>query len=294
MAEQQEGSRQQNIVLGNLIGQMQATQQGQTELLSRLVAGQTAQANGVYNPTNNSGRNRQLVDPRGVGKPGILTGTIAENPSQFKTWRIKFASWILAVFPESHAIMRGLEEQTTVEITADMFLTQSDENPELVDLSAQLKVTLIALTEDEPFSLVTKTPQGAHGGLEAYRRLNNRYDPTGPRSAKMVLKRMLSLKAVTTKQLRSAIEELEKLYDEYEGRSGHSLQEDLKMQCLEQLLDERLALHIDLNAGLFPTYSQLRAEVWRFAERQAQVDTGPVPMEIGAIIGKGGKPSLTE
>ena len=97
-------------------------QQGQTEILSRLAAGQPAQANGVYNPTNHPGRNRQLVDPRGVGKPGILTGTIAENPSQFKTWRIKFANWILAVFPESHAIMRGLEEQTTVEITADTFL----------------------------------------------------------------------------------------------------------------------------------------------------------------------------
>ena len=69
MAEQQEGSRQQNIVLGNLIGQMQATQQGHTELLSRLVAGQTAQTNGVYNPTNHPGRNRQLVDPRGVGNP---------------------------------------------------------------------------------------------------------------------------------------------------------------------------------------------------------------------------------
>ena len=69
MAEQQEGSRQQNMALGNLIGQMQATQQGQTELLSRLVAGQPAQANGVYNPTNHPGRNRQLVDPRGVGNP---------------------------------------------------------------------------------------------------------------------------------------------------------------------------------------------------------------------------------
>ena len=116
MVEQQDSSRQQIIALGNLIGQLQANQQGQTELLSRLVAGQPAQANGVYNPTNHPGRNRQLVDPPGVGKPGIRTGTIAENPSQFKTWRIKFASWILAVFPESHAILRGLEEQTTVEM----------------------------------------------------------------------------------------------------------------------------------------------------------------------------------
>ena len=138
---------------------MQANQQGQTELLARLVAGQPAQANGVHNPTSHQGRYRQLVDPRGVGKPGILTGTAAENPNQFKTWRIKFANWILAVFPESHAIMRGLEEQTTVEVTAGVFLTMMDENPELVDLSAQLRVTLIAMTEDEPFSLVTKHPK---------------------------------------------------------------------------------------------------------------------------------------
>ena len=99
MVEQQDSSRQQNIALGNLIGQLQANQQGQTELLSRLVAGQPVQANGVHNPTNHQGRNRQLVDPRGVGKPGILTGPTAENPSQFKTWRIKFANWIFGRIP---------------------------------------------------------------------------------------------------------------------------------------------------------------------------------------------------
>ena len=291
MAEQQENARQQNAALGNLIGQLQAGQQGQNELLARLVAGQNQPnptASGIHHNTESTRRRTgQLVDPRGVGKPGTLTGSIAENASQFKTWRIKYANWILAAFPESHGIMRILEEQTTNEITPDGFMNMVDEHPELPDLSAQLRVTLISMTEEEPFSIVTKTPSGAHGGLEAYRRLNNRYDPTGPRSAKMVLKRMLSVKAVPIKHLRNSIEELEKLFDEYEGRSGHSLQEDLKMQCLEQLLDERLSLHIDLNAGLFPTYGALRAEVWRFAERQAQVETGPSPMEIGAVLEKG-------
>ena len=68
MAEQENG-RQQNVALGNLIGQLQANQQGQTELLARLVAGQPAQANGVHNPMIHQGRNRQFVDPRGVGNP---------------------------------------------------------------------------------------------------------------------------------------------------------------------------------------------------------------------------------
>ena len=206
MAEQQENARQQNAALGNLIGQLQAGQQGQNELLARLVAGQNhPNANGVHqNAEPTRRRTGQLVDPRGVGKPVTLTGSIAENANQFKTWRIKFANWILAAFPESHGIMRILEEQTTNEITPDGFLNMVDEHPELPDLSAQLRVTLISMTEDEPFSIVTKTPGGAHGGLEAYRRLNNRYDPTGPRSAKMVLKRMLSVKVV-----RNSVEELE-------------------------------------------------------------------------------------
>ena len=184
MAEQQENARQQNAALGNLIGQLQAGQQGQNELLARLVAGQNQpnpNANGVHQNTEPTRRRtRQLVDPRGVGKPGTLTGSTAENANQFKTWRIKYANWILAAFPESHGIMRILEEQTTNEITPDGFLNMVDEHPELPDLSAQLRVTLISMTEDEPFSIVTKTPGGAHGGLEAYRRLNNRYDPTGP------------------------------------------------------------------------------------------------------------------
>ena len=40
MAEQAESARQQNVALGNLIGQLQTGQQGQTELFARLVAGQ--------------------------------------------------------------------------------------------------------------------------------------------------------------------------------------------------------------------------------------------------------------
>ena len=74
MAEQQENARQQNAALGNLIGQLQLGQQGQTELLARLVAGQAAQPNGAHPHDPPRHRNRQLVDPRGVGKPSTLTG----------------------------------------------------------------------------------------------------------------------------------------------------------------------------------------------------------------------------
>ena len=82
-------------------------------------------------------------------------------------------------------------------------------------LSANIKSTLISMAEDEQFAIVTKTGQGPHSGLEALRRLYNRYDPTGPRSAKIVLKKILSVKPVPVKNLRIAVEDLERLYEEY-------------------------------------------------------------------------------
>ena len=139
LAEQSENARQQNAALGNLIGQLQVGQQGQTELLTRLLSSQNQTQNGVNGSSRGTDSSRrrsgQLVDPRGVGKPSALTGAIAENASQFKTWRIKYANWILAAFPESHGIMRSLEEQTTVEITPEGFETMIGEHPELPDLS---------------------------------------------------------------------------------------------------------------------------------------------------------------
>ena len=47
LAEQSENARQQNAALGNLIGQLQAGQQGQTELLTRLLSSQSQTQNGV-------------------------------------------------------------------------------------------------------------------------------------------------------------------------------------------------------------------------------------------------------
>ena len=277
------------------LAQQQASAQQQTaELIARMERNQNAilerfatQPNGYSADRNPPGSTRSpLVDSRGVGKPGTLTGTAAEKPSSFKTWRIKYINWILAAFPNHSLVLKQIEEQTQQEITLDRFQTMAVDDGDLGQLSANIKSTLISMTEDEPFAIVTKTGQGPHSGLEALRRLYNRYDPTGPRSAKIVLKKILAVKPVPVKNLRIAIEELEKLYEEYEGRAGSVLQEDLRMQCLEQLLEGPLAQHIDLNAGAYPSYSALRGEIWRYAERTAQLDSGVVPMDIGALTGQ--------
>ena len=295
-------------LIETLTAQQQMQTQQTTELISRMERNQNvllerlaSTPNGVGHadprrPDASGNPRVNLVDSRGVAKPPTLTAAQAEKPGSFKTWRIKYSNWILAAFPNHSVVLRGIEEQTQTEITADRFAELLVDDQELAAPSANIRCTLVSMTEDEPFSIVTKAPAGAHGGLEALRRLYHRYDPTGPRSAKVVLKRILSVKSVPVRNLRIAIEELERLYEEYEGRAGVTLQEDLRMQCLEQLLEGPLAQHIDLNAGAYPSYSALRGEIWRYAERIAQLDTGVVPMDIGALTGqkadpKPGKPS---
>ena len=93
-------------------------------------------------------------------------------------------------------------------------------------LSAQLVATLISLTEDEPFQVLTRGPTGPRAGIEGLRRIYQRFDPTGPRTVKTVLKRIVAVKPVPVSQLRSGIEELEKMFEEYQTRSGNPLPED--------------------------------------------------------------------
>ena len=68
------------------------------------------------------------------------------------------------------------------------------------------------------------------------RRLNNRFDPVGPRSAKSHLQQIMATKAVAIAELRTAVEKLERKFEDYKLRAGTPLAEDVRMVILEQLL----------------------------------------------------------
>ena len=231
-----------------------------------------------------------LVDPRGVAKPADLTAKIASNPAGFRAWRLKYRNWVLAALPAGEPVLKEVEDQNQVEVSLARFTAWVTNLPMVTQLSAQVKASLVSLTSGEPFDVVTKGPQGPQAGLEAYRRLCHRYEPTGPRSVKLVLKRALASHPVPASRLRPAVEELEELFEEFRIRAGEPLQECVRMLILEQLLDSALKTHVELNSESLNSYDRLRSAVWNYAERvgeAAALSDGVAPMEIGALQGSG-------
>ena len=231
-----------------------------------------------------------LVDAKGVAKPDKLTSDVANDLTKFKTWKLKYTNWICAACTNAEVILTGLENDNATEIDDEKF-RNADLNyaGNLAQLSAQLRATLVSLCEGEPLTIVTNAPKGDRGGIECFRRLCSRYDPTGPRSAKAILQRLFSTKAVPSHELKTAIEKLETQYSEYRLRAGRELAEDLRMLIVEQLLPEPIKTHCSLNSDRLSDYQKLRDEVVKYSERMTAEmlsGSGAVPMEIGAL-GKG-------
>ena len=139
------------------------------------------------------------------------------------------------------------------------------------------------------------TTRGEHSGLEALRRLNDRYDPLGPRASNSLLTKILATKAVEISGLRREIENVERLCLEYETRTGTPLAEDLRMVVVEQLLKEPLKTHVNLNTDRLSTYPLLRSEIMKYAERieHDNRQEGPMLMDLDPLTrspkGKGKK-----
>eukprot|EP00971_Amphidinium_carterae_P346614 6488197-Amphidinium_carterae.1 len=153
-----------------------------------------------------------------------------------------------------------MEKTSNEEYTQDRFTADKRGREWLEKLSAQIKAILISLCTEEPLSIVVNTTRGPQGGLEALRRLNNRYDPLGQRAAKNLLSKILQTRPVAITQLRREMEQLERWEDEYHTRTGTDLQEDLKMLALEQLVQEPLKTHLSLNSERLSSYTLLRQE----------------------------------
>eukprot|EP00971_Amphidinium_carterae_P205210 4072578-Amphidinium_carterae.1 len=169
-------------------------------------------------------------------KPEILKGADANDHAKYVVWRIKLTNWVSSAFPGSMDVLERMEKRSNEEVTADLFRQLQVDKPWLMKLSTQLRAIMISLCSDEPLSIVVNSHKGDQGGLEALRRLNDRYDPLGPRAAKTLLSKILGGKPVHVSHLRLNIEELEKWCEGYHIRTGAPLAEDLLVLVLEQLL----------------------------------------------------------
>ena len=236
-----------------------------------------AVAQAVATGSQSRSSQRQLIDPKGLGKPPSFRG----NEADFQMWVRKTGNYILSVFPEGQELMREAAESAIVFHVQAYYGAQGMPPNQVCDeIDNQVYAALMALTTDEPFDITVGA--GIGKGLEAWRRLHRRYDPATVGRSRGLLREILTPEKSNITNLRHSVEKLEERIRRYTERrdvNGQklTLNEDIRMAALEAMLPDELEKHIQLNRGRLNDYNALRNEVMLYAEARGTSSAPPKP-----------------
>jgi len=212
---------------------------------------------------------RTLIDPKGLGKPQASDN----KEASFLAWSRKTESYVSSVYPTMRRVLTWASEQETSIGVDDVALAFADvTGPQSVEFDEQLHAVLMALTTAESFDLVLGS--GAGRGVEAWRRLNRRWDPLTAGRARGLLREILQPRRAKQGEILGAVEKLEELFRRYTSRRDptgalRQLAEDIRMSSMEALLPEELERHVQLNRSRLGTDEALRTEVVMYAETRS-------------------------
>ena len=289
--------------------ELQESRRREEDLNTRL---QAAQASGAVQATLEEMVNTQkaileaskkpdrkltLVDNRGLAKPNNYDGS-----ADFLQWKIRLEAFVESVHDDFGKAMAWAEDETDPISNSAMTAEFGDVNPaqetipDLEAKDAQLYAVLQTLCEKEAFTLVRSSGKGK--GLEAWRRLCKRYDPSTGGRRRALLRSVLSPnRCGKVEELSAAVEIWEDQVRQYENRrktdgTRPTLDEDIKISILESICPVEVERHLQLNQARFADYQEVRKELSTYLETRiglklkagSYVDTGGVqPMDIGAF-----------
>ena len=160
-----------------------------------------------------------LVDTRGIGKPGQFgPGTDEELKKKFPNWQRKTANFVLSVYPDLKPALEWAAvrpDPITEEELSPVFGEDADETeriPALNDKCHQLYSMLLQLTEGEPNDVVSNSRDH---GLEAWRKLTRRWDPSTGGRARAILKNIISPGRTSLQDLAGSLERWEERVSRY-------------------------------------------------------------------------------
>ena len=276
--------------------QLRLEQAEQEVLRQRAVSEQSAQVVAALNQlpqtlqamVKPSEAKRVLVDAKGLGKPSPFNN----NEQDFLKWSRKTANYMNSVLKGLNPVLLSAVDEEKVLDWPRFRESQIDvEDEDLDEMNEQVYHCLVALTDGESFDLVTSVGEGQ--GLEAWRKLNRRWDPVTAGRSKNLLKAIMNPGKARIEDLMGAIERLEDLMRRYTSRrtadgSLAVLNEDIKMTCLESLLPDHLEQHVQLNRARLSSYSQLRSEIMLYAEAKQSSMAGAMP-KVSKPLDDGGQ-----
>ena len=297
-------SRRREEALAQTVQTMQAGP-ALSDAVAKLVESQSE----LLEATRNKPERLTLVDNRGLGKPEKF----GKEESRFLQWKVRFEAFVTSIHPDLEGALSWAEDQEDVITEAMLLAAFGEVHPSvgtMVDRAgkdAQLFAALQTLCEAEAFSVVRSS--GRNNGLEAWRRLNRRFDPATGGRRKALLRSVLSPnKVVKLEDLSAALETWEETVRQFEQRRKPDgtrtvLDGDIKVAVLEALCPVELEKHLQLNRSRLVDYDEVRAEVVSYLETRtgnkihllqpgmsSKDDGGTQPMDVGALgSGKGPK-----
>ena len=156
-------------------------------------------------------RRQGMIDTKAVKQPAPFSGKEADWPG----WSYKFSTWISGQFADGEDVLdwaAGLGEELVTQEKLDEVQAR---HPGAQDINKQLHAVLTSLTTmgTTAFDIVKNTKKNQ--GLDAWRKLNRKYDPNNPVSNLRLMQKILRPSQVGTDQLLSAIEQWEQDYMSY-------------------------------------------------------------------------------
>ena len=130
----------------------------------------------------------------------------------------------------------------------------------------QMHIALVALTSGEAKYIVANSRKNP---LEAWRRLQKRYDPTAGGRKRSLLRTIVSPERCSLTELQAGIERWETYVSRYNNKMYDKLDDEIKLAGLEALVPEELEKHLILNSNRLRTFEDARREVVTYVEKQS-------------------------
>ena len=205
-----------------------------------------------------------------MGKPERFQA----KDGEWQQWSRKFENYVAACHPGADTALEWATDQKETlseEAIEDKFgsLADDDEIKRIGDIDNEVYMLLMQFMDGESFDIVSNAPRGR--GLEAFRLLARRWDPSTGGRRKNLLRAVLQPGRASMEELSASLEKWEDLVRRYErSRDSHGraapLCDDIKQAALEALVPSELERHLQLSSGRLTSYSQTREEVRLFLE----------------------------
>ena len=228
---------------------------------------------------------RNLLDTKGLGKPSTFSG----QATDWEAWKFKFVTWMSAQFEDAESLLDWAESSSGA-VTPTEMTDLELQYRQAVEFNSQLYGVLVSLFDlaSEPMEIVRNSSKGM--GLDAWRRLCAKYDPSNPQTNLVLLKKVLNPPRSSMDHLQSNLERWEREVRTYCARSRETITGSIRKMLLHSLVPERVQEHLEIHGAKLLTYDETRAEVVRLIESHTtRVVTGAVPMELDSVASNKGK-----